>query len=128
MKVLGFFIAATFANVLYAGADERLAVQKLRTYCRACHGVGELRFLRSDDDDEVWASLYRDIAPNSKKTWARAIREVLSWPSDEPPPFDKLLQAPDRDWMPKGAKRASFASDRVGAMATRRFILETLGD
>lgn len=103
------------------------AVTKLRTFCTACHGIGNLRFIRSEDDREVWNYIYLNKAPNSQKLWAENILQVLSWPTDVPPPFDQPMDpGNNRDWMPKGAKRLSFSTDKVGDMATRKFLLEAL--
>jgi hypothetical protein len=108
-------------------ADAKVAIQKMRTYCGACHAVGDLRFIRSDDDAEVWAYLFANRAPNSRKIWAQNIVEVLSWPRDVPPPFDQPMDpGNNRDWMPKGAKRLTFAEDQVGGEATRQLILRKL--
>jgi cytochrome c1 len=131
-RILAFFVSLTvFAAPVFAeppfDADAQVTVSKLRQYCAACHAIGTLRFIRSDDDQEVWQYLFVNEAPNSRKIWAEAIVEVLSWPSDIPPPFDQPMDPRgDRDWMPKGGKRLSFASDTVDGQPTRHLVLETL--
>lgn len=116
------FLALFLGGRLLA-ADVAFTVGKLRTYCKACHAIGELRFIHSEDDAEVWNHLFTARAPNSGKLWADGIVEVLSWPSDEPPPFDQLMDPPERDWMPRGSKRLHLAADSEGA---RRRIIESL--
>ncbi len=107
-------------GALTARADVAYTVGKLRTYCAACHALGELRFIHSDDDEEVWDYLFQAQAPNSKKIWAQAILEVLDWPSDAAPPFNQMMKPPDQDWMPKGKKRLNLAADSVDGIAARR--------
>lgn len=108
-------------------AKAQVTVSKLRQFCAACHAVGSIRFIRSEDDNEVWQYIYMNRAPNSQKIWAQNIIDVLSWPSDVPPPFDQPMDpGNNRDWMPKGAKRLSLASDSVDAQATRKLMLEAL--
>ncbi len=108
-------------------AKAQLAVSKMRQFCAACHAVGNLRFIRSDDDNEIWQYIHLTRAPNSQKIWAQNIIEVLSWPSDVPPPFDQPMDpGHNRDWMPKGAKRLSLAGDAVDGQATRKLLLEAL--
>ena len=107
-------------------ADVTFTVRKLRTYCAACHALGELRFIRSEDDREVWDFLFHNRAPNSKKLWAEGISEVLGWPTEAPPAFNQMMKPPDLDWMPKGKKRLTLASDLDGGVSTRRRILEDL--
>lgn len=106
--------------------EPALAVQKLRTHCKACHGLGELRFLPSENDAETWRFILTERSPRSQKIWAEVIREVLDWPTDEPPPFDQMMVPPDRDWMPKGYKRIAFSQDSVETELTRRFLLRVL--
>lgn len=107
--------------------EQKFAMIKLRTHCTACHGVGDLRFIYSDDDKEFWDYIHTQKAPRSKKLWSEAIREVLTWPSDAPPDFDKPLDpTTGRDWMPKGFKRLELAEDHVGDLSARQFILMNL--
>lgn len=98
-------------------------VQKLRTFCTACHGLGELRFLHSDDNADVWEYINTQKAPRSQKLWTSAIREVLTWPSSQPP---TMPISPTKDWMPKGYKRLELADDEIGELSTREFILSVL--
>lgn len=108
-------------------AQAQLTVSKLRQYCAACHAVGNVRFIRSDDDAEVWQYIYLNRSPNANKLWSENIIEVLSWPGDVPPPFDQPMDpGHNRDWMPKGAKRLSLAAKTVGGVATRKLMLQAL--
>ena len=106
--------------------NQIFTIQKLRTYCNACHGLGNLRFIRSDDDTEVWDYLFKNKAPTSGKWWSDAIIEVLNWPSDSPPPFDQMLNPPNKDWMPRGYKRILFSQDVVGSVSSRGIVVEAL--
>jgi hypothetical protein len=109
------------------GAADLVAAAKLRAYCKACHAVGELRFIQSDDDAALWTSLFTERSTRSGTVWAAAISAVLSWPSDAPPPFDPIMDpSANRDWMPRGAKRLDFAADTVDGTPVRRLILERL--
>lgn len=123
MRLAILFIAAVRIG---AAADIPWSVGKLRSYCAACHALGELRFIRSDDDREVWKYLFENRAPHSGKLWADGIREVLDWPTDKAPPFDQMLHAPDRDWMPKGQKRLRLASDVENGKSSRQRLLQEL--
>lgn len=105
--------------------DKSLTITKLRQYCQACHGVDNLRFLDSEDDEAVWKTIYSEKAPNSKKLWVNAIIEVLNWPTNTPPPFQQPISA-GKDWMPKGYKRIALAKDQQGGFSTRNIIIETL--
>jgi len=108
-------------------ADELLAAERLRTFCAACHGLGNLRFIPDQNDSHTWTYILTERSPRSGKVWAEAIAETLSWPSDTPPSSGDMLLPPERDWMPKGGKRWELAADRVNAEPTRRFILRALG-
>ena len=105
--------------------EEILTAEKLRTYCRACHGLEKLRFIYSDDDEELWQYIREQVAPNSGKLWVDAIYEVLNWPTDEPPPFSQKIK-PNKDWMPKGSKRLRFADDYTEDTSSRHLMLEAL--
>lgn len=108
-------------------AKAQVAIAKMRQFCAACHAVGNVRFIRSEDDHEVWQYIHLNRAPTSQKLWVEGMIEVLSWPSDVPPPFDQPMDPRhNRDWMPKGAKRLSMAGDTVEGIATRKVLLEAL--
>ena len=107
---------------------EDTTVRALNEYCRACHGIGDLRFIYGEDRDEIWKYIFSNKAPRSGKLWSEAIYEVLNWPSDTPPSFDNFMSPPDRDWMPKGAKRLYMAEDKVNGVSVRKFILKTIED
>lgn len=109
--------------------DDRaaLAVDKLRTYCAACHGLGPLRFISSDNNQNVWDDLYTEHAPGSHEIWAEGIATVLDWPSESPPPFDHPMDpTTGHDWMPKGELRLRLANDRTEGTTTRRFLYSML--
>lgn len=118
-----FFGVFLFSKVSAAAGIN--VVPKLREFCQSCHGVGDARFIRSSNDAEVWAGLFSDKAPKSGKIWAKAMLEVLAWPSDAPPTFDAPM-APGRDWMPKESKRLSFAADTINGQPTRQVIIREL--
>ncbi len=108
-------------------ADPLYAAAKLRHYCKACHAVGTMKFITTEDDRELWASLFTERAPRTGKLWAEGIVEVLAWPSDAPPPFDSVMDPPsNRDWMPKGQKRLELAAERDGTTVVRRSIVDAL--
>lgn len=110
-------------------ADQRaIALGKLRTYCKSCHAVGQLRFIQSEDDAQLWKYINETRAPGSNKLWAQAIVDVLSWPrGDTPPPFDEFKDpAKNQDWMPKGVKRLQLADDTVDGKSVRSIILDAL--
>lgn len=107
-------------------ASIAITTRTLRKYCGACHAVGALRFIHSENDDELWSYILTHEVPETRKLWAQRIYETLNWPSDSPPPFGQLMEPPLHDWMPKGVKRLEFASDKTGSIQTRRIILETI--
>ncbi len=109
-----------------AHADVAYTVGKLRKYCAACHGLGDLRFIHSDDDEVVWDFILHNPSPKSKRRWADAILDVLDWPTDNPPPFTQLKKPPSEDWMPRGKKRLDFAADYESGMPARRRMREDI--
>ena len=120
-------LALTVPALADVQADSLFAASKLRFYCKACHAIGDLKFIRSDDDAQLWAFLFREKSPHSGKIWADAIAEVLNWPSDVAPPFDPLMDPThQRDWMPRGSKRLDLAADLDGGASVRREILSAL--
>ena len=118
-------LVSTISGDIAEGASGVGIVPKIREFCQSCHGVGDARFIKSSNDAEVWAGLFRERAPKSGKIWAEAMIEVLSWPSDAPPPFDSPIQ-PGRDWMPKGSKRLALADDTTNNEPTRKVIIKEL--
>ena len=44
------------------------------------------------------------------------------------PPFDRLLDPPLRDWMPKGIKRVEMSQSVVEGVPAQRLMLSTLRD
>jgi hypothetical protein len=126
-KIFAALIALHLGATAFAGADPLAAAAKLREYCRACHAVGTMKFIQSDDDRVLWDSLFVNTAPHTGKTWAQGIVEVLSWPSDTPPPFDRVMDPPtNRDWMPRGAKRLDLAADVLDGTPVRKMILDAI--
>lgn len=107
-------------------APQDTTVRALNEYCRACHGLGEMRFIYGEDPGEIWNYIFNNKAPISKKLWSEAIYEVLNYPTDTPPDFEDMLDGPARDWMPKGAKRLHMANDIVDGVPVRETILKTI--
>ncbi len=115
-------------------ADEQATVQALRTNCQACHAVGNLRFIYSSDDGQVWNYILTTDVPGETQTWAQAMVPVLSWPTDSAPPFNAVMDPTDgKDWMPQGYQRIPFSTDTIGSgytdepgTLTRHLILDTL--
>ena len=106
--------------------DVKFVGQTLRKYCKACHGLGKLRFIHSENDNELWDYILNNRAPNSGDYWYRSIQEVLDWPSDDAPPFNQMMLPPNQDWMPKGIKRLQLARDEPGNISTRKRVLSIL--
>ena len=104
-----------------------LSAVKLREHCRACHAVGNLRFIFDDNDQNLWVYILTKQVPGKSELWANAIVRVLSWPTDSAPTPSPMMDPPSgRDWMPKGSKRLNFAADRIDDMAVRQYILHAL--
>lgn len=104
-----------------------LSAEKLREYCKACHAVGSMRFIWNESDEELWAYIFTNKAPNRNRLWAESIYEVLNWPSSVPPASFPVMDPPNsRDWMPKGSKRPAFAGDAVNGTPVRQTILDSL--
>lgn len=123
---LGLFLSVqSFSEPLTP--SQALTCSKLRQYCQACHALGELRFIYSDNNEELWREISYGISPKSKMIWKRKIYEVLNWPTDAPPSFQEPMSA-SGDWMPKGIKRLDLANDKTDGTFTRRIMLETLKD
>jgi hypothetical protein len=100
--------------------DTLTAAAKLRVYCKACHAVGDQKFIYDDNDDHLWDYILHHDSPVSHKLWAQRIVEVLQWPSEDPPP------ASQTNWMPRGIKRNQMAGEKTNGVPTRRFIVETI--
>ena len=123
---MGLFLSAlSFSDSLTP--SQTFTCVKLRQYCQACHGLGELRFIYSENNEDLWKEISYGISPKSKMVWKRKIYEVLNWPSDAPPSFQEPMSA-GSDWMPKGIKRLDLANDKTNGTSTRRIMLETLKD
>lgn len=118
--VLLLYAARSFALTDDLDSAQRFVTQKLRTYCNACHGVGELRFIYSDDDLAMWNYIFSNNAPTAKVLWAKQIVALLDWPDDEAPPGSQT------QWMPKGAKRLELAADNENGESTRRRLIAIL--
>ena len=115
-----------FAGPSFVAGDTTFTADCLRTYCQACHGLGEMRFIHGDDDETLWSFLLNNRAPRSGKLWIDGIIEVLDWPDGQMPPFDRLLEPPSRDWMPKGIKRVEMSQSVVEGVPAQRVMLSTL--
>lgn len=124
-----FFFLVFFCSPVFAenwSIQKDLTLQKLRTYCKACHAVeAQLRFIKNENNDDLWHTLYNERSPKSGKLWVDKIIEVLSWPSDTAPAFDAPLSSTN-DWMPKGYKRIQLSEDYTSNESTRHIILDTL--
>lgn len=105
--------------------DKPTTIKAVRKYCKACHAVDNLRFIKSENDEELWDTIFTEKSPKSGKIWAERMIAVLSWPNTAPPPFDQPI-AQDSDWMPKGYKRLLLSEDNTNGIPTRQIILETL--
>lgn len=125
MRISALILLLTLAST--NAFARHVSVEKLRTFCKSCHATGALRFIWSEDDDEVWHYLAENRAPNSNLTWAAAIVDVLSWPSEAPPSLETVRDPENnRDWMPRGRKRLLFADDKVDGETTRRIVIREL--
>lgn len=123
-----FFLMAVAAPLVFAKRDrvnKEVALGAIRKYCKACHAVDELRFIRSEDNEELWKTIWTEKSPKSGKIWAERIIAVLEWPNGATPPFDQPISA-DADWMPKGYKRLLLAEDQTEGIPTRKMIVDTL--
>lgn len=114
----------------YAEIDPEIdtAMNKIRTYCQSCHGVGELRFIQNESNLRLWDDINNTESPKSKRLWRELILEVLDWPTNSPPSFGDLMTPPDKDWMPKGAKRLKIVKETVNGMDAREFIHYVLSE
>lgn len=114
-------------NRQFERSNTAISSAKLREYCKACHGIGSMRFIWTESDEDLWAYIFVNNAPNRNRLWAESIYEVLNWPSTRPPASFPVMDPPNgRDWMPKGSKRLSFADDTVDSTLVRQIILESL--
>jgi hypothetical protein len=119
--------ALSLSPIAKAQDHRQVAIDKLRQYCAACHGVGTLRFIRSDDDQIFWDSLFTERPDPNSRTWAELIAEVLDWPLDRPyPDFRQLRVPPNKDWMPKGFGRVELSEDIIGDQKARLIITDEL--
>jgi len=110
-------------------ANAAVSSSKLREYCRACHAIGNLRFIYDDDDQNLWNHILTTNVPGNTELWADAIVRVLSWPTDIAPAPSPVMDPPSgRDWMPKGSKRLHFAADKIDGVAVRHFVLDAIAE
>lgn len=112
-----------------------LVVKSLKTYCGACHGLGKLNFLPSEDYAENWKTIYTATSPSTGRVWRDAIIDVISWPTEAPPAFDQVKDPlTGRDWMPKGIKRLQMGEATIvpqnsdTPIGIRSYILEELSN
>ena len=125
-----FLILIVYAGNSWGTVDmltppQVFAMQKLRQYCLACHGLGKLRFIYSENPVELWNYIQNERSPKSQALWVDEIYRVLSWPSNSAPPFDQMMTA-DRDWMPKGKKRLDLSTDQEDGYFARQAIVDVL--
>jgi len=106
-----------------------VSAAKLREYCRACHAVGNLRFIYDENDANLWNYILTQNVPLSSELWADAIVRVLSWPTEvAPAPVPLMDPSAGRDWMPKGSKRLHFAAESIEGVTLRQYILKAIDD
>lgn len=104
-----------------------LSAAKLREYCKACHGVGSLRFIYDESDETLWRYILTNNVPGKSELWANAIVRVLNWPADSAPAPSPVMDPPSgKDWMPKGSKRLHFAADKINGAPARQYVLEAI--
>lgn len=120
--ILGALMAKSQAGL---ADDQAIVAEKLLKYCRACHGLGTLRFLPSTETEHIWATLTTEYVPNTTILWKDAIIGALSWPTAMPPAAGSM-RVPGKEWMPKGIKRLELAADSIEAESARLFILRAL--
>lgn len=104
--------------------EQFITIKALDENCRACHGLGDIRFIYSDSHRVNWE--YLKVAMfDSKKTWLEVVYDVLDWPTDEAPEFDSKRRG-SKQWMPIGAKRLHLADEMVDGKSLRKTMLETI--
>lgn len=108
------------------GVSHDFVINQLRTYCKACHAIGNQRFITSTDNEEVWKYIFENNAPVSAKLWAKGIIKVLSWPSEEPPSTESRMDD-GKNWMPIGSKRFDLAKARHENIPLRKVLVHKLG-
>jgi hypothetical protein len=105
--------------------DQTTAADALVHYCRACHGVGALRFIRGTDSADVWQTIQTEVVPGTSTVWRDAIIAALDWPGATPPAAGSE-RAPGKEWMPKGVVRDAIARDVLGDETARMLLLRVL--
>jgi hypothetical protein len=94
-------------------------------YCQACHAVGDIRFINSEDPEIVWEDIFVVMGPY-KVPWATVIYDRLNWPVDDP---EKLFKpAHGSDWMPLGSKRYDIVDQKINGESARKYLLAALAE
>ncbi len=102
-----------------------VALEAFRSHCKACHAIGDLKFLSNETEDTLWERLFTDKVPGKERLWATAIVRVLAWPPGPPPAQTAELESGVR-WMPLGSSRIKLAQSTIGGVATREALLARL--
>lgn len=105
--------------------NELTAVDLLTANCKACHAVGEHRFIDAQDYAATWENLFVEKPPLSASVWAEQILNSLSWPGDTPPTPSERYSDASR-YMPLGSQRRRLHESRVGTMPAREFIMKEI--
>lgn len=105
--------------------NEEIAAKLLVAHCKACHAVGEHRFLDLQDIPAMWRRLYTDRSSKSGAVWAEQIIKSLDWPNGVPPDSEQRYSK-DFRYMPIGAQRGKLHASKVGNQSSRTFIIDTL--
>lgn len=92
-------------------------------YCKACHGLGEVKFMMTANADANWENFFVLQSPYGVP-WATVMLEALTWPVDNP----DLLSKPQYfyDWMPIGSKRFEIITQKIGKQDARQFLANSL--
>lgn len=106
-------------------SDQRKAFTLLVNHCKACHAVGEYRFLQPQDARATWVQLFNEKSPKSDAVWAERIIKSLSWP-DGLLPAESARNSPEFRYMPIGIQRAKIHGVTVDGQSAREFLIEIL--
>lgn len=105
--------------------DQMTAFNLLVSHCKACHAVGEYRFLQPQDARATWGQLFTEKNSKSEFLWAEQIVKSLSWPDDVPPPASARY-TPEFRYMPLGIQRNKIHKAKVGDKPARDFLIQVL--
>lgn len=105
--------------------DQVKAFSLLVSHCKACHAVGEYRFLQPQDARATWSQLFTQKNSKSEFLWAEQIVKSLSWP-DGVPPSASAGYTPEFRYMPIGIQRNKLHKAKVGDKPARDFLIQVL--